>query len=137
MKYFKDGQTVYHSIYGQGVVISTSHSKDFPIFVDFGDNAASFTNEGCEHIDEPITLSQNPIPEIVNVPLEENCVPFTFEDRELLRGQWVREKISEEESMISYVSNKGVCINGSYYTYEELFRDFEFVDGKPCGRDSE
>jgi hypothetical protein len=132
MKYFKDGQTVYHSIYGQGVVISTSHSKDFPIFVDFGDNAASFTNEGCEHIDEPITLSQNPIPEIVNVPLEE-LVPFTFEDRELLIGQWVREKISEEESIITYMSNKGFCVND--YTYEELFNYFEFIDGKTCGRE--
>lgn len=135
MKYFKEGQTVYHYLYGKGVVYRVYEFGDYPVVIEYEDCKITFTTDGRQVIDEPITLSQNQIPEIVNVPLEENCVPFTFEDRELLRGQWVREKISEEESMITYVSNKGVCINGSYYTYEELFRDFEFIDGKTCGRE--
>lgn len=138
MKYFKLNQTVYHYEYGKGIVISISNSEDFPIVVEFGDNTITFTNEGCEYVEQQIVLSQNPIPEIVNIPLEEEYVPFTFEDRELLKGQWIKHKIYKIDSshiLINYISETTVGIDGSYYTYEELFRGFEFVDGKPCGRE--
>jgi hypothetical protein len=135
MKYFKLNQTVYHYEYGKGVVIDVINNvENFPILVIFEDGKESFTEDGRNLIGDPIVLSQTPIPEIVNVPLEEEYVPFTFEDRELLRGQWVRGKLSKEEFMIIYIGHLKVEVNGNYYTYQHLFEVFEFIDGKPCGK---
>jgi hypothetical protein len=134
MKYFKLGQIVYHPVYGKGVVISINFSEKIPIQVDFGNNYKSFTNEGKDFHYHKTTLSQNPIPEIVNVPLEGEYIHFTFEDKELLKGKWIKHKTDSSHILINYISDTTVGIDGSYYTYEELFRDFEFIDGKPCGK---
>ena len=134
MKYFKEGQTVCHYLYGKGVVCRVYEFGDYPVVIEFEDCKITFTTDGRQVIDEKITLSQNPIPKIINVPLEEEYVPFTFEDREFLRGQWVRRKVSKEEFMIIYLGQLKVGLDGNYYTYQELFGDFEFIDGKPCGK---
>jgi hypothetical protein len=134
MKYFKLNQTVYHPVYGKGEVTNTNFENEiYPIIVKFMSFTVSFTEDGRQFEGHPISLSQNPIPEIVNKPVEE-YVRFTFEDRELLRGQWVRRKISKEEFMIIYLGQLKVGVDGNYYTYQELFGDFEFIDGKPCGK---
>jgi len=135
MKYFKLGQTVYHLVYGKGEVILSAKvtSEIYPIIVKFMSYTVSFTLDGRENKNESITLSQNPIPEIINKPVDE-YMPFTFEDRELLRGQWVRRKVSKEEFMIIYIGQLKVGLDGNYYTYQELFEDFEFIDVKPCGK---
>lgn len=135
MKYFKLDQIVYHFIHGKGVVVDISNCEEYPIIVEFSNNnRVSFTNEGRQYQHQKVTLSQNPIPEIVNIPLEGEYVPFTFEDKELLKGKWIKHKRDSSHILINYISDTTVGIDGSYYTYEELFRDFEFVDGKPCGK---
>ena len=137
MKYFKLDQTVYHYEYGQGVVTKISNCEYYPVTVKFSSCTLTFTADGRQIIDETITLSQNPIPEMVNIPLEGEYVPFTFEDKESLKGKWIKHKRDSSHILINYISDTTVGIDGSYYTYEELFRDFEFIDGKPCGHDSE
>ncbi len=135
MKYFRLNQTVYHPFFGKGEVIISANfeNEKYPIIVKFMSSTVSFTEDGKQHEGHPISLSQNPIPEIVNKPVDE-YMPFTFEDRELLRGQWVRRKVSKEEFMIIYIGQLKVGLDGNYYTYQELFEDFEFIDVKPCGK---
>jgi len=134
MKYFKEGQTVYHQIYGKGVVTNANfENESYPIMVKFMTSTVSFTEDGRQYGGHPISLSQNPIPKIVNIPLDEH-IPFTFEDKELLKGKWIKHKTDSSHILINYISDTTVGIDGSYYTYEELFRDFEFIDGKPCGK---
>ena len=138
MKYFKLNQTVYHSDYGQGKVVELENIEfaedGYPILVEFIDYSIHFTKDGRRYKDSPISLSQTPISEVVNVPLEDTYVPFTFEDRELLRGKWVSRKTIKGEFMIIYIGILKVGLDGSYYTYQELFEDFEFIDEKPCGK---
>jgi len=134
MKYFKLGQTVYHYEYGQGVITKISNCAYYPITVKFKNYTLTFTVDGRRIFDGTTTLSQTQIAKVVNVPLDE-YVPFTFEDKELLKGKWIKHKRDSSHILINYISDTTVGIDGSYYTYEELFRDFEFIDGKPCGHE--
>jgi len=134
MKYFKLGQTVYTSEYGEGVVKDINHSEDdgYPILVEFNDIEITFTADGRKFIDETITLSQNPIPEIVNLPLEEEYVHFTFEDD--LLGEIVISKDKSLKGVITYQDEYKVVIGNYIEFYKFLFRDYTFLGGKPCGK---
>lgn len=135
MKYFKLYQTVYHPVYGEGKVININASVTYPILVRFGYDDYTFTKNGKHNVNSSkITLSQNPISEIVNTPLEDTYIPFTFEDRELLKGKWFKHKKRKEEHLINYFDSKGIKINDEYFTYSDLCIYYEFVDGKPCGK---
>jgi hypothetical protein len=132
MKYFKLNQTVYHYNHGKGVVISVENTSPYSIVVKFKFNTISFTKDGKQFETSLITLSQNPIPKIVNVPLEEEYVPFTFEDN-LLRKQ-VISKDKSIKGVITYQDIKKVLIGDYTESYRVLFQDYTFVDGKPCGK---
>lgn len=137
MKYFKLDQTVYHPVYGEGLVISTKHDfMDCKILVQFKKSTISFREDGSDYHTRVIVLSQNPIPEIVNKPLEDIYIPFTFEDRDLLRGKWIRQKGNDIwETMIIFINRDSAGVDGGmYYSYKELLDKFEFVDGKSCGK---
>ena len=79
--YFEVGQTVYSSMYGEGIVtyILGNH-ETYPILVDFNNKTTriSYTLEGRRTLDEKITLSQSPIPPIINTPF------IKFEEGELV-----------------------------------------------------
>lgn len=82
--YFEVGQTVYSSMYGEGIVTYIlGNDETYPIIVDFSNQTirATFTLEGRRLIKEEITLSQKPIPPIINTPLikfEEGEVVFAY-----------------------------------------------------------
>lgn len=57
-------------------------------------------------------------------------IPFTFEDRDELRGKWVRHKESHNEFMIYLIGENHV--NG--HSWEESLEEFEFLDGTPFGK---
>lgn len=81
MKYFKEGQTVYCSIYGEGVVYKIDKDAwEYPIQVKFlGEReVVPYTLDGRFLVGKPICLSQKPIPPIINEPIIE------FEDGELV-----------------------------------------------------
>jgi hypothetical protein len=84
MKYFEEGQTVYHHEYGKGVVTKISNCEYYPITVEFSSCTRTFTADGRQIYDGTITLSQTPIAKVANIPIEEDA-PFTFEDKELLK----------------------------------------------------
>ena len=139
MEYFRVNQIVYHPIYGEGQVIKISEHIDYPIKVRFKQRDTCFTKDGRLVKTAPITLSQNPIPEIVNKPLEDEYEPFTFEDRELLRNKWIKTKIpgkltKREEFLINTIFTHGVIGGLEHLDYTYLLNHFTFLDGTPCGK---
>jgi hypothetical protein len=64
-------------------------------------------------------------------------VPYTWDDREELRGKWFRRKdkeLSEFERFASFFS----LIDGHFYINfirsDELLNECEWLDGSPCGK---
>lgn len=72
-RYFYVGQTVYHYRFGKGVVVTLNNEGKYPIKVLFEKTGQyTFTTDGRFDVTDPIvSLSQNPIPEIINQPLPE------------------------------------------------------------------
>ena len=73
----------------------------------------------------------------VVIPKKKKLVPFTWEDREMLRGKWIRRKDNHEcESMINKVF---IGINGNMYINNilatSLLNGWEFLDGKHFGKE--
>lgn len=80
-------------------------------------------------------------PYFVLEKVEPEYVPFDLsneEDRAKLRGAWVREKGGERELAVTaiYLDERPpfVELNDNGFTAEELFEDFDFLDGTPCGK---
>lgn len=55
-------------------------------------------------------------------------VPFTWEDREFLRGKWIRN--ISYEIVIYSISRERV----NDMTFSRLLSDYTFLDGSPCGK---
>jgi hypothetical protein len=136
MKYFRLNQTVYHSDYGQGKVVALEDPEDledvYSIEVEFVSHTVCFTEDGRKYDEYPISLSQNPIPEIVNKPIEDTYVPFTFEDN--LLGKTVICKTAEMKGIITHQDIEKVLIGDYTESYKVLFQDYTFADGKVCGK---
>lgn len=64
----------------------------------------------------------------------EEWIPFTFEDRELFKGKWVKGKNSTWEVVINFINDEKIGIDGCYYTYQDFFDKYEFLDKTPCGK---
>lgn len=73
----------------------------------------------------------------VVIPKKKKLVPFTWEDREMLRGKWIRRKECTNEIRITNIlfndKNKELCIN--YISAANLLDKWEFLDGSPCGKE--
>jgi hypothetical protein len=61
-------------------------------------------------------------------------IPFTWEDRDLFRGKWVRWKFEDKEFTIDCMCERGLCFSGELFTWDRLFKDLEFIDGKLFGK---
>jgi hypothetical protein len=108
MKYFEVGQTVYHQGLGEGLVVDYYRTGVCPIIVEFKRRViCTFTEDGKMFIEGPVTLSQNPIPPIVNTFINE------FKQGELV---WVK--------------SGGPTWEVRYYSHfdpvEEIHRTFDF-----------
>ena len=79
--------------------------------------------------DDNFPLWNNPLFEFRIKP-EPMYIPLTFEDREELRGKWVRNKQSHNEFMLYLIDEEGV--NG--YTWAGALEVLEFIDGTPFGK---
>ena len=109
--YFEVGQTVYSSMYGEGIVNSIlGNHETYPILVDFNNKTTriSYTLEGRRTLDEKITLSQSPIPPIINTPF------IKFEE-----GELVFARIGDVWTLQYYVEKQG-----SYH--KTLFRGLTY-----------
>ena len=101
---FAEGKTIQSIYKGEGAQIDRWKDDNFPLW-------------------------NNPLFEFRIKP-EPKYVPFTFEDREELRGKWVRDKENQNEFMIHLIVKKGV--NG--YTWRGSLAYLEFIDGTPFGK---
>jgi hypothetical protein len=133
MKYFKLDQTVYHPVYGEGLVISTKHDfMDYKILVQFEKSSISFREDGSDYHTRAIVLSQNPIPEIVNKSLEDVYIPFTFKDD--LIGKQIISKDNSCKGIITYQNKDNIKLSDVFHSYGYILDKYEFIDGKPCGK---
>ncbi len=70
----------------------------------------------------------------LRVKPELKLVPFTFEDKQLLKDRWVTQKEFTAISKIIRVASNGVLVANDAITYSRLFHAYEFEDGSPCGK---
>lgn len=68
------------------------------------------------------------------VKSEKEHIPFEWEDREILRGRWIKNKKSKVELLITAFNNdsSGFIINGFYAKY--LLENYVFLDETPFGK---
>lgn len=64
------------------------------------------------------------------VKKEDKYIPFTFEDREVFRGKWIRNKATNSEFIITLIKKKKVDL----LSYDQAFYKWEFLDGTPFGK---
>jgi len=71
------------------------------------------------------------------IPKQKTYRPFTWEEREQLRGKWITRKVERDnpnpEYCITIINNVGIYI-GATVTFKELYEDFIFLDGSPVGK---
>lgn len=71
------------------------------------------------------------------VVIQKKLVPFTWEDREMLRGKWIRNKERAHEIRITNIffdrDDKELRIDG--ISAVNLFNKWEFLDGSPFGKE--
>ena len=66
---------------------------------------------------------------------EQKLVPFTFEDAESLIGKVVKTKNGGNIiGVVISIFNCVISMGGDKMTYNDLYRDFTFLDGSPCGK---
>ena len=63
-------------------------------------------------------------------------VPFTWDDREQLRGKWIRSKILQhlEYCILDITSISIHVYEVQSISFEKLLDSYEFIDGTPCGK---
>ena len=71
-------------------------------------------------------------------PKPPQYVPYTWEDREELRGRWYRRKSEKSEEMITnldFVSRyEQYVFEIDSYTAAEFLENCEWLDSTPCGK---
>lgn len=67
-------------------------------------------------------------------PKQPEYEPYSYGDREKLRGLWVRRKNDGAEFMIMAVYSWGVGTNETCPEYQCLFDEYETLDGQPVGK---
>ncbi len=61
-------------------------------------------------------------------------VPYTWEDREELRGKWYRNKETKLEAMVYYFSPLGSDFRINSYCPQMFLELCDWLDGSPCGK---
>ncbi len=61
-------------------------------------------------------------------------VPYTWDDRDELRGRWYRQKNDGHEQVAYYLANRDSGFRINSYLSEEFLDLCEWLDGTPCGK---
>lgn len=67
-------------------------------------------------------------------PEHPKYVPFTFEDRGLFRGAWIKCKATGHEMAILQCFGEGISTIEGEYSYKDAFKHVTFLDGSPFGK---
>ena len=75
---------------------------------------------------------------LVKEPEEKKYRPFTWEEREQLRGKWVKWSILDKGEKEFQITSIQLLGNGAFrlndgITPEDLLENAQFLDGSPCG----
>lgn len=111
-------------------VQALAEGKEIEVFNSYGEWASI----------ENLTFSA--IPERYRIKTEKKFIPFTWEDREFLRGKWFLKKTDistgkNVEYALTRIYFDEVYFGQSRYSYYDLMRYFTFLDGSPCGKEVE
>lgn len=90
----------------------------------------------------PSFLSFADIFECYRIKPEPKYVPFTWEDREQLRGKWIKHKVTGEECMITQlgkiikpgVLSHVIKLTETWTSLSIIFDNYTFLDGSICGK---
>lgn len=63
-----------------------------------------------------------------------SVIPLTYEDRLMLRGNWIKHNYEKGEYLIIGIVETGIIINGNNIPYEELEKDYEFINGQSISK---
>lgn len=96
MAFFKEGQTVYCALFGKGVVQQITKDIDFPIEVEINGKTKSYTSDGRYQKNYLTTLSQKPIPEIVNKHLPEFNLTFAEAMEAVYEGKSLQYEFGDD-----------------------------------------
>ena len=68
----------------------------------------------------------------------EEYVPFTWEDRDLIRGKWLKHKEKDIEFSIECINKDGTGDEDiTFESWNYLFENFTFLDGSVFGKEVE
>ncbi len=75
---------------------------------------------------------------LYRVKKEQKSMPYDGTHKLCLVGKIVKLKNSSETALITGedkedLFNFSVHVNGEWISYKDLFNNYEFIDGKPCG----
>lgn len=46
---------------------------------------------------------------------------------------WLKPKVDEWGELVPHIDEYGIFVNNVPYTFDEIFDDFTYLDGSPCG----
>lgn len=95
----------------------------------------SYNEEGGVIKDDVYGLGLNKYKYIPYEDIKKKLVPFTWEDREDIKGQWIKSKNSKEEIFIlriRQIKDGTLYINGLSAKF--LLDNYTFLDNSPCGK---
>ncbi len=74
--------------------------------------------------------------DVWRIKKEIEYIPFTYEDKELLKGKWIKNKDSDLKSLflIFSIHEESIEISGNEFMYVDLLHNYTFDDGTPCGK---
>lgn len=123
-------------IYGKGIIVSINFSHEYPITVGFDTRTEiSYTLNGRQIKEHNIpTLHKGHIEfDIIPKEVKPKYVPYSKPNYSLL-GKIVINKQQNNKYIIVGVCIDNVYIIGYYLcNNDELFNDYVFEDGTPCG----
>ena len=67
------------------------------------------------------------------IPKQKTYRPFTWEERDQLRGKWIKRKTSDLECCVTVINTEGIFLGGKTLPFCYLFENYTFFDGSPCG----
>ena len=66
--------------------------------------------------------------------IKEEYVPFTFDDNEIFRDKWVKRRNKEHIFRPVFIAEHNIFFEGFFLTYQDSFKELEFLDGTPFGK---
>ena len=67
------------------------------------------------------------------IPKQKTYRPFTWEERDQLRGKWIKRKTSDLECCVTVINTEGIFL-GKTLPFCYLFENYTFLDGSPVGK---